>query len=83
MPRTVVYGPHKFGGITMRPLWVEQLVEQVKTVVKHLRCPGDCGIMLRITLAWAQLNSGMGFHLLAYPALSVPHLECRWIKIMH
>jgi hypothetical protein len=64
MPRAAVYGPHKFGGITMRPLWVEQIVEQVKIIVKHFQCPGDCSIMLRITYAWAQLNSGMGFHLL-------------------
>jgi hypothetical protein len=66
----------------MRPLWVEQIVEQVKTVVKHFRCPGDCSILLRITYAWAQLNSGMGFHLLEYPSLLAPHLECQWIKIM-
>jgi hypothetical protein len=37
-------------------------VQQVQTVVKHIRCPGDCNIMMRIALSWAQLSTGMGFH---------------------
>ena len=77
MPRAVTNGPHLYGGITMRPLWAEQLIQQVQTVVKHLRCPGDCNLMFRITFYWAQVNTGMGFALLEHPQLSVPHFECK------
>ncbi len=66
----------------MRTLWGEQLIQQVQTVIKHIRCDGDHNIMFRIAFMWAQLNTGMGFHLLEYPGLSVPHLECKWMESM-
>ncbi len=81
-PRAVVFGPHLYGGLAMRPLWVEQIIQQSQIVIKHLRCPGDCNKMFRIALTWAQLNTGMGFHLLEYPSISVPHLECKWFNSM-
>jgi hypothetical protein len=82
MPREVVFGPQLYGGIAMRVVWGEQLINQVQMVVKHIRCPGDCNIMLRIALTWAQLSTGMGFPLLKYTGLWVPHLECRWLTSM-
>ena len=66
----------------MRPLWVEQVIQQVQTIVKHIRCSGDCNMMFRITFCWAQLNTGMGFALLEHPQLSVPHFECKWLDSM-
>ena len=62
----------------MRPLWVEQLIQQVQTVVKHLRCEGDCNLMFRIAFFWAHLNTGMGFELLEHPPIAVPHFDCKW-----
>jgi hypothetical protein len=82
MPRDVTNGPQRYGGLGMRPLWVEQLVSQTQTVIKHIRCPGDCNLMLRIALAWAQLSTGMGFALLEHPGLAAPHLECKWLTSM-
>ena len=82
MARAIVFGPNLCGGISMQPLWVEQINQQIPTVLKHLQCPGDCGTMFRITFAWAQINTGMGFQLLEYPALWVPHLECQWLTSM-
>jgi exonuclease III len=79
MPRAVVFGPAQYSGMAMRQLWVEQLVQQTQTIVKHIRCPGDCNLMFRIALSWAQLSTGMGFHLLEYPGLWVPQLECHWL----
>jgi hypothetical protein len=55
-------------------------VEQAKTVLKHLRCPGKSNDMLRITLAWSQLGTGMGFSLLQFPKKLVPHLDCQWLQ---
>jgi hypothetical protein len=79
MARAVAYGSQQYGGLAMIPLWVKQLAQQVQAVVKHMRCPGDCNIMFRITFAWAQQSTGMGFHLLEHPNLWVPQLECQWI----
>ncbi len=77
MPRDVTNGPQRYGGLGMRPLWVEQLVSQTQTVIKHIRCPGDCNLMLRIALAWAQLSTGMGLAPLEHPRLAAPHLHCK------
>ena len=79
LPRAVSNGPHFYGGIAMRPLWVEQLIQQVQTVVKHLRSTGDCNLFFRIALSWTQISTGMGFHLLEHPSLWVPHFECKWL----
>lgn len=35
-PRKVAFGPHRYGGIAMRPLKIEQLSQQIQTVLKHL-----------------------------------------------
>jgi hypothetical protein len=69
MPRAVVFGPVKYIGMAMQQLWVEQVVQQTQTALKHIWCPGDCNLMFRIALSWAQLSTGMGFHILEYPAL--------------
>ena len=62
----------------MRPLMIEQLIQQILAVLKHLRCPGECHGMLCFALEWAQVGPGMGFPLLNEPSLSVPHHECAW-----
>ncbi len=49
-------------------------------IVQCMRCPGDCNKMFRIAIAWAQLSTGMGFHLLQHPDQLVPHLECQWFE---
>jgi hypothetical protein len=67
----------------MRPLTIGQLIQQVQMVLKHLGCTGECHSLLRIMLSWAQLGTGMSFSLLASPAESVPHLECKWTQSIH
>jgi hypothetical protein len=64
----------------MRPLAIEQLIQQVQTLLKHLRCPGENHDMLWITMAWAQLGTGMGFPLLTFLDKTVPYLECAWMQ---
>ena len=82
LPRAIANGPNFYGGIAMQPLWVKQLVQQTQTIVKHLRSSGDCNSLFRIALYWAQINTGMGFHLLEHPAIWVPHFECKWLGSM-
>jgi hypothetical protein len=37
--RKAAYGPQLYGGIAMQPLVIEQLIQQVQAILKHLRCP--------------------------------------------
>jgi hypothetical protein len=74
-PRKVANGPLMYGGLTMRPLWAEQVIQQVQTMMKHLRCRGDGQSMLQINLAWAQLSTGMGFPIFDDTTTKLPHLE--------
>ncbi len=60
----VAFGPQCYGGIAMQPLAVEQVVQQVQTIIKDLQCPGENHDMLRIMILWAQLGTGMGYSLL-------------------
>ena len=64
----------------MRPLTIEQLVQQIQTIMKHLRCPGESQDLMHIMLAWAQLATGMGFSLIEWQEKPVPHLECEWTQ---
>jgi hypothetical protein len=72
----VAFGPQLYGGKAMRPIKIEQLIQQVQAVMKHLRCPGE----IRIAFAWAQLATGMGFALFEWPEKEVAHLECDWMQ---
>ena len=63
-------------------LLIEQLVKQTKTIIKHLRCPGEGHDLLHITLSWAQLGTGVGFPLLESPNIPVPQLECEWLQLV-
>jgi hypothetical protein len=45
-----------------------------------MRCEGENHSMLLIMIAWAQLETGMGFALMASPEKKVPHLECAWLQ---
>jgi hypothetical protein len=65
----------------MWPLTTKQLIQQVQTVLKHLRSPGENHGMLRIMLSWAQLlGTGMAFLLLEWLEKEVPHLKCEWLQ---
>ena len=64
----------------MRPMKPEQLIQQVQTTLKQLRCDGEGQDLWKITLAWAQLATGAGFPLLAEPHRFVPQLKCEMIE---
>jgi hypothetical protein len=79
-PRAAVFGPpiwrHSHGATSNQTIGCKQAI----IILKHLQCAGENQAMLRIMLAWAQLETGMGFALLECPEKKVPHLECTWLQ---
>ena len=58
MPRAVVFGPTKYGGIGLRHLFIEFGKIKVKTILQHLRGNTQSGQIIMIYLQWAQLVTG-------------------------
>ncbi len=78
-PRAVTYGPTKHRGLDFQDLNIEQGVESLRLIMKHLQYPGQHQQMLLITLDQLQFNSGLGTPLLEDPYVPAPHLEGLWI----
>jgi hypothetical protein len=79
LPRAVVFGPHKYGGIKYRHLSVEQGAGQIEYFLKFWRTEGEAGSMLRIALSWNQLMAGVSWPILRNETALLPHLETKWI----
>jgi exonuclease III len=80
MSRAVVFGPTKYGGLDFRDLRIEQGVESLRLLMRHLRFPGQPQQMALITLDRLQHNSGLGTFLLESPYIHAPHIEGLWIS---
>jgi hypothetical protein len=59
--RNVLFGPIRFGGAGFRPFCTEQGVGQLQFFVKHWTHPLEPGQLLRVAVAWAQINVGVGY----------------------
>ncbi len=79
MRRDVVYGPSKYGGLDFRDLKIEQGVDSLRLLMRHLRTPGQPQQMILVTLDRLQHNSGLGTPLLEDPTIRASHLEGLWI----
>ena len=78
-PKTVIYGPHQFGGIEFRRLYVEQGLGQLTFFLKFWRTDFEAGHLLRIATAWNQNMAGTGSSILTDVSTPLPHLETKWI----
>jgi hypothetical protein len=79
MSRAVTFGPEKYRGIDLRDFKIEQGIESIQLVMRHLRFPSQPQKMFLITLDMLRHNLGLGTPLLEYPHIWVPHLEGLWI----
>ncbi len=70
-PLVVVFGAVHFGGLAFRDLAVEQGIEQLCLIIRHIRSKPDQGNLLMITLHWWQLVAGISVSLWANPHLSI------------
>jgi hypothetical protein len=78
MPRAVVFGPAKYGGLGLRHLYTEQGTAQTLCFIRHVRHGGQVGQNIRIALAWFQLIAGVSFSALEKPEFPLPYAEDRW-----
>ena len=73
---SVLFGPHYLGGAGFFHLYDEQGYGQVKLFMKSWRSPDSLqGRILRVSLAWAQYNAGIGVSILEDTTTKLPHLE--------
>jgi hypothetical protein len=79
MPRSVVLGPHQYGGLNFRCLYTEQGCQQVELLIGHLRVQDTIGKMILATLSHHQLTAGVPLPLLEFPQQDLPHLDHGWI----
>jgi hypothetical protein len=75
-----VCGPSHLGGLGLQSLWVAQGIDQICLFVKSWRANNIAGQFLRVALAWAQHNSGVGTPILENPTIPLPYLETQWIS---
>jgi hypothetical protein len=70
-------------GIGFRHLYTEQSLLLTCMVIKHLRIEGQAQHLFHISLAWAQLASGVGVPILEFPDYAIPTLEDPFFQGIH
>ena len=80
MPRAVVYGPIRLGGISIPGLYVIQGMEQTIKIIQHVRHRSSLGHMILITLEWSQLVAGVSYNLLQRTSTKIPHMTGSWLQ---
>jgi hypothetical protein len=80
LPDAVVYGSIHYGGIGLRPLFIEAGIAQYLIFTRHLRAQTDIGSLLRITLHWWQLQAGVSYSLLEFPDPVLQYLPWDWFS---
>ena len=78
LPRAVVYGSSRFGGLNFKHLYIDQGTKHVCQFIKYYRNGGTIGDLLKISLRWLHLVAGFSFCPLARPQLHYHHIEDRW-----
>ena len=77
--RALLFAPLRYAGGGFLPWYMLQGEGQIKHFLKHWRTDTIISKTLRITLLWAQWQSGHHHAILEDPNTPLPHLECRWL----
>ena len=80
--RNILFGPTWLNGAGYRPLSTEQGVGQLQFFVKHWNHRLEPGQLLRVAVAWAQINTGVGYSIFENVISSLPHFESKWLDSM-
>lgn len=59
-PQAIMYGPKEFGGAGIPHLYTECRIQQITTLIMHIRSKTDLGRLFMINLNWLQLTIGVG-----------------------
>ncbi len=82
MPRAVVFGPMKFGGLGWETPVSILLQSQLSMVIGSIRLNDMVGQMLMLQLEWLQLHSGMKTPVLESTTI-IPYLPNCWLQNLH
>ena len=82
LPRAVVFGSLRLGGLNFKHLYIDQGTKHVLQFIKYYRNGGTIGDLLKISLRWLHLIAGFLFCPLAWPRLNYHHVEDKWFRTM-
>ena len=76
-PKTVLRGPHQYGGYGDPALYTVKGYKQLQFLIGHLRNKDDIGKMLKQKLEYLQLTAGI-----KQPVMQrgVPYIWIRWVE---
>ncbi len=82
MPRAVVFGPQRYGGMQWETPLSILLTAQITILIGSLRLNDIIGKLVRIQLEWIQLHAGLGTPLLETGKV-LDYIPAGWIANLH
>ena len=65
--RAIIFAPTAYGGAGFRHLYVEQGIQNVLSLLRHVRADTRIGKLAIITLQWYHFQTGIDFDALQFP----------------
>jgi hypothetical protein len=81
-PRAVTFGPPEYGGLAFPDLYVEQGVQQIRTVMEHIYHSTEAGKLIQICLQSLQAEAGSAVRLLQDPTTEISYLTPCWLTTL-
>ena len=82
IPRAVVFGPEKYGGMDWVNIKVLSLYEKLKLLIGSVRLQDKVGQMIQIQLSWLQLFVGTSTKILQADRY-IPYIPIGWMQNLH
>ena len=82
LPRAVVFGCPKFGGLNLKHLYIDQGTKHVVQFIKYYRNGGSLQNLIQISLRWLRLIAGFSYCPLLKPQPHYHHITDQWYKTM-
>ena len=79
LPRPIAFGPRESGGCGILDINAVLLSQKIQYLIKHVRAKTEIGILLRITLRWAQLQAGISAPVLSQ-STRLKYIESEWLQ---
>jgi hypothetical protein len=78
--KEMLYGPLSLGGANFRHLYVQQGINQTVMFITQWRKNSMSGNLLKIAVAWFQVQTGVSYSILDHVKASLPQLESKWLS---
>ena len=79
-PRSILYGPRRYGGQSLMNLYTEQGISGIKTLIGQLQSHNEVSRLLRILLSFIQMIAGTRAHYLRKCSPPLPHVPFLWLE---